>query len=162
MKRTTMGAVVGSVVAGAVATRFLSARQRKWPMSTRAQDRRRPRWHVVTINRPPDEVAPGGRLPEPIAKLGDEVEVQVNRAVGDRGTALAARLRREPSGITGAASRLAGSDPLQAVRAALRESKMLLETGEILQADKPGTAKHTITGRPLDLAISRARGEGRL
>jgi hypothetical protein len=150
-------------VAGVVANRVLSARQRTGRSpSTFAQDRRRPRWHVVTINRPPEEVAPGGRLPEPIAKLGDEVEVQVNRAVGDRGTALAARLRHEPSGIAGAAERLAGTDPRQAVRAALRESKMLLETGEILQPDKAGTTKRTLTGRPLDLAISRARGEGRL
>lgn len=162
MKRTTMGAIAGSVVAGVVATRVMARQRSRWPMTTRAQDRRRPRWHVVTINRPPEEVAPGGRLPEPIAKLGDEVEVQVNRAVGDRGTALAARLRREPSGIAGTASRITGTDPRQAVRAALRESKMLLETGEILQPDKPGTTKHTITGRPLDLAISRARGEGRL
>jgi hypothetical protein len=163
MNRTTMGAVVGAVVAGVVARQVLSARRRnRWPMSTFAQDRRRPRWHVVTINRPPNEVAPEGRLPEPIARLGDEVEVQVNRAVGNRGTALAARLRHEPTGVMGAASRIAGTDPRQAVRIALRESKQLIETGEILSPDKPGTVKRTITGRPLDLAISRARGEGRL
>jgi hypothetical protein len=162
MKRTTMG-VVGAVAAGVVVNRILSARRRNlWPMATVAQDRRRPRWHVVTINRPPEEVAPGGRLPEPIAKLGDEVEVQVNRAVGNRGTALAARLRREPTGVTGAAARIRGTDPRQAVRQALRESKMLIETGEILQPDKPGTTKRTLTGRPLDLVVSRARGEGRL
>ncbi|MGC9668386.1 hypothetical protein ACNTMW_17740 [Planosporangium sp. 12N6] len=160
MKRTTMSAVAGAVVAGIVVGRVLSARRRDpWSMAGIAQDRRRPRWHVVTINRPPDQVAPGGRLPEPIAQLGDDVEVQVNRAVGDRGTALAARLRREPAGIT---ARFAGTDPVYAVRRALRESKMLVETGEILQPDKPGATKRTLTGRPLDMAISRARGEGRL
>jgi hypothetical protein len=157
-----MGAAVGATVAAVAAGRILASRRRsRWPM-TPAHRERRPRWHVITINRPPDEVAPDGRLPEPLAKLGDEVEVQVHRAVGDRGTALAARLRHEPSGIVGTAERLAGSDPRQAVRAALRESKMLIETGEILQPDKPGTTKRTLTGRPLDLAISRARGEGRL
>jgi hypothetical protein len=162
MKRTTMG-VVGAVAAGVVANRILSARRRNlWPMATVAQDRRRPRWHVVTINRPPEEVAPGGRLPEPIAKLGDEVEVQVNRAVGNRGTALAARLRREPTGVIGAVERVAGTDPRQRVRIALRESKQLLETGEILQPEKLGTVKRTLTGLPVDFAVSRARGEGRL
>jgi hypothetical protein len=39
---------------------------------------------------------------------------------------------------------------------------MLLETGEILQPEKLGTVKPTLTGKPLDLVISRARGEGRL
>ncbi|HEV7899100.1 MAG TPA: hypothetical protein VGP31_14795 [Planosporangium sp.] len=163
MRRITMGTVIGTAVAGVVANRILAARRRNlWPMSTVAQDRRRPRWHVVTVNRPPEEVAPGGRLPEPLAKLGDEVEVQVNRAVGNRGTALAARLRHEPTGVVGAAARIAGTDPRQAVRIALRESKMLLETGEILQPEKLGTVKPTLTGKPLDLVISRARGEGRL
>jgi hypothetical protein len=162
MRLTTMG-VIGAAVAGVVARQVIAGRRRNlWPMSTITQDRRRPRWHVVTINRPPEEVAPGGRLPEPIAKLGDEVEVQVNRAVGDRGTALAARLRHEPTGVVSVAERVAGTDPRQRVRAALRESKMLIETGEILQPDKPGTTKPTLTGKPLDLAISRARGEGRL
>jgi hypothetical protein len=163
MKRTTMGTAVGAVVAGFVANRILASRRRNlWPMSSITQDRRRPRWHVVTINRPPEEVAPGGRLPEPIAKLGDEVEVQVNRAVGNRGTALAARLRHEPTGVVGAAARVAGTDPRQRVRIALRESKQLLETGEILQPEKAATVKRTLTGLPVDFAVSRARGEGRL
>jgi hypothetical protein len=37
----------------------------------------RVRWHTVTINRPPEEVAPDGRLPQPIAELGDQVEVEI-------------------------------------------------------------------------------------
>jgi hypothetical protein len=155
--------LIGAAVAGVVARQIMAGRRRNlWPMSTITQDRRRPRWHVITINKSPEEVAPGGQLPEPLAKLGDEVEVQINRAVGDRGTALAARLRNEPSGVIGAAERIAGTDPRQKVRIALRESKQLIETGEILQPDKAGTVKRTITGLPVDFAISRARGEGRL
>ncbi|GAA1819984.1 hypothetical protein GCM10009835_45390 [Planosporangium flavigriseum] len=155
--------VIGAAVAGVVVNRIMSARNRNlWPMATIAQDRRHARWHVVTINKSPEEVAPGGRLPEPLAKLGDEVEVQVNRAVGDRGTALAARLRHEPTGVAATAARVAGTDPRQRVRVALRESKQLIETGEILQPEKVSTVKRTLTGLPVDFAVSRARGEGRL
>lgn len=50
------------------------------------------RWHVVTVNRPPEEVSSEGRLPDPLAELGDKIEVQTRPAPGDRGTELAARL----------------------------------------------------------------------
>ena len=50
------------------------------------------RWLLVTVNRPPDEVVSDGRLPDPLARLGDVVEVQVRPAPGGRGTELAARL----------------------------------------------------------------------
>jgi hypothetical protein len=162
MKRSMTGAAVAAAVAGVVGRRVLASRRgARWPMMTTGL-RRRPRWHVVTVNRPVDEVAPDGRIPEPLAKLGDEVEVQVHRAVGDRGTALAARLRREPSGIAGVTARLTGDDPRQALRAALRHAKQLAETGEILCPDQPGTTRRTLTGLPLELATRRAAGEGRL
>jgi hypothetical protein len=48
------------------------------------------------------------------------------------------------------------------VRAALRHSKMLIETGEVLQSDKPPTTRRTPTNLPLELAIRRAQKEGRL
>jgi hypothetical protein len=163
MKRSTMGAAAGAAVAAAVATGGIlaSKRRSRWPMTPAARERR-PRWHVITVNRPPDEVAPDGRIPEPLAELGDEVEVQVHRAVGDRGTALAARLRREPPGVTGVVARLTGDDPRQTLRVALRHSKQLLETGEVLRPDEPGTCRRTFTGLPLELATRRAPGEGRL
>jgi hypothetical protein len=121
------------------------------------------RWHVVTVNRPPEEVSPGGRLPEPLAELGDQIEVQIRPAPGDRGMELAARFRgRVPSGLSGAAARLTGQDPRQSVRAALREAKMLIETGEVLRPDESPTTRRTPINLPLELAVRRARGEGRL
>jgi hypothetical protein len=39
---------------------------------------------------------------------------------------------------------------------------MLLETGEVLEPDKPGSAETTITNLPLELAIRRAQEAGRL
>jgi hypothetical protein len=48
------------------------------------------------------------------------------------------------------------------VRAALRESKQLLETGEVLCPDDLETARRTLLNMPLELATRLARGEGLL
>ncbi|GGK87390.1 hypothetical protein Sme01_48730 [Sphaerisporangium melleum] len=157
MKRAVLGAAaLGG--AGVGAWRWLSSRR------TTARTRRAAsRWLVVTVNRRPDEVVPGGRLPEPLARLGDAVEVRVREAPGGRGTELAARpLAPVPTGVTEVLARLGGEDPRQAVRRALRESRCLVETGEVLRADKTVTTRPTPAGRLVDLAVERAGGEGRL
>ncbi|WP_232625041.1 SRPBCC family protein [Micromonospora sagamiensis] len=93
------------------------------------------RWQVVTVGRPADEVLPGGRLPEPLARLGDGVQVRVRPAPGDQGTELAVRA---PDGrFAGLAAHLVGDDPDQVLRAALREVRQLAETGEPLRPDRP-------------------------
>jgi hypothetical protein len=123
------------------------------------------RWRAVTVYRTPDEVLPEGRLPEPLAQLGDLVEVEVAAAPGGRGTELRARLRTtEPSGAAGAVARKAGQDPRQAVRAALRESKQLIEVGEVLRVDPTphGKRGHTPVGKLIGAATKRAGGEGLL
>ncbi|HEV7825617.1 MAG TPA: hypothetical protein VGP70_10300 [Actinomadura sp.] len=121
------------------------------------------RWRVVTINKSADEICPGGKLPAPLAELGDTIEWTLRPAPGDKGTELAVRLRApEPSGVEGAAERVAGTDPRQQVRTALRHAKMLVETGEILQPDRPGSTHPSPLGMPIRLAVKRARGEGLL
>jgi hypothetical protein len=117
---------------------------------------RRDRWNVVTVYRPAQEVMPDGRLPQPLAELEGEIEVQVRPAPADKGTELAARLAHAADG-DGDADELRGR-----LRKALRHSKMLLETGEVLEPDKPGSAETTITNLPLELAIRRAQEAGRL
>lgn len=156
----TAGAVAG-IAAGASAVRAAS---RPWTGAAHHGYRDgRPRWQVVTINRPPHEVAPDGQLPPRMTQLGDAVEVQVRPAPGDRGTELGARLRDgAPSGALGLAARLAGYDPRQVLRSALRETKQLLETGEVLRADEPRTTRRTPLNRWLELANRRAGGEGLL
>lgn len=152
--------LVASVAAGTVALR-----RRRAPRTSpdRVADADRARWRVVTVNRPPEDVAPDGRVPEPLGELGDSVEVEIRRAPGDRGTELAARLRAgEPTGPSAAVARITGDDPRQAVRTALREAKQLIETGEVLSPHQPPTTERTLLGRPLELATRRARGEGRL
>ena len=158
MNRTVSRVVVlAGVGAGVVVVRRMTGRRFDNGGPREAQDR----WHTVTVNRPPEEVATDGRLPGPLAELSDAVEVQIRPAPGGRGTEVAARLRGEvPSGA--AAARVVGSDPRQDLRAALRQSRQLLETGEVLRADEQPTARRTLRGLPLDLATRRAGGEGRL
>lgn len=104
-------------------------------------------WQVVTINRSPDELTPGGRLPDPIARLGVGVQVRVSPAPGDKGTELAVRRRRsDPELIADLTARLTGDDPRQAVRAALRQAKQLAETGELLRPDRASTSRPTRAG----------------
>ncbi|MGQ5262594.1 hypothetical protein ACTWLT_17785 [Micromonospora sp. ZYX-F-536] len=115
------------------------------------------------MNRPPSDIAPGGQFPEPLAGLGDAVEVQVRPAPGDRGTEIAVRLRdgaRLP--VAAAARRATGRDPEQAIRAALRESKQLIETSEVLRPDYPPTTEPTPVNKPLRMATRQGRREGRL
>jgi len=59
-------------------------------------------------------------------------------------------------------ARIAGKDPRQELRAALRQARQLLETGEVLTPDEQPTARRTLRNLPLELATRRARGEGRL
>ncbi|MGV9252702.1 hypothetical protein [Streptomyces sp. NPDC003697] len=122
-----------------------------------------PRWHVMTIYASADEVAPGGKLPEPLARLEDAIDTQLRPAPGDRGTELAARLRdMEHAGLHDTSERETGHDPVQELRTALRHAKALVETGEVLLPDWPPTDRPTVTGRPLDKMIEKAQGGGRL
>ncbi len=57
-----------------------------------------------------------------------------------------------------------GDDPRQAVRAALRESKQLIEVGEVLRVDPVphGKRGRTPVGQLIGAATKRAGGEGLL
>lgn len=116
-------------------------------------------WRVVTVNRAAGEIAPDGVLPPPLAELGDAVDVRISPAAGGKGTELAARLR---SGEPPATARLSGQDPRLAVRSALRQSKQLLEVGEVLRVDPQPAGQRTPTpaGKMLDAITQRAGGEG--
>lgn len=128
-----------------------------------AQREQRNRWRSVTVNKPVGEVAPEGSLPQPLAALGDSVEVRVTTAADGKGTEIGARLRSpESSGLSSLADRLAGRDPRQPVRAALRQSKQLLEVGEVLRMEPQpaGHRKPDPAGKMLDAIIERAGAEG--
>jgi hypothetical protein len=150
ISKIMLGAGAGAAMA---AVRRISAR-RSGQRSAEAD-----RWLTVTVYRPPDDVGSGDRLPRPLAELGDQIEVRIRPASGDKGTELAARLRQP--GPDGPAARVAGQDPRQRVRRALREAKSLVETGEIVRPDPPSSHPGP-GGRVVRLASRRAAGEGRL
>ncbi|MEV7200615.1 hypothetical protein [Streptomyces griseoluteus] len=121
------------------------------------------RWHVTTVYASADEVAPGGKLPEPLARLGDAIDTQLRPAPGERGTELACRLYdQKDAGPRDTAEPASGHDAVQELRTALRHAKALIETGEVLLPDRPSTNRPTVTGRPLDKLIEKAQGVGRL
>jgi hypothetical protein len=162
MSWVTRGAAMAAVTAGGVAVgRVLAGRERAhWPSARPSEDGRGDGWHLVTINRSPEDLAPGGRVPEPIAQLGDGVEVRLRRAPGDKGTELAVRLcQSEPSAVTDLTVRVTGDDPREAVRTALRRTKELAETGEVLSPDLTSSTKHTLPTRPVANTVRRAGEE---
>jgi hypothetical protein len=115
------------------------------------------------VYRSQSEIVAGGGLPQPLQELGELIETKLSEAPGGKGTEIAARLRSgDPSGAPATLSRITGSDPRQSVRRALRESKQLLEAGEVIRLDpKPeGNRPRTPGGALVDLTSKRAMGEG--
>lgn len=108
---------------------------------------------------------PSGQVPDPLAALGDRVEVRVRPAPGGRGTEFAARLRgSEPTGVRSALASSGGDDPREQLRSALRQAKQLIEVGELLRVHPVphGRRPPTPTGKLVDSATRRAGGEGLL
>jgi hypothetical protein len=116
------------------------------------QDEDQQRWLVVTVEGPPERVAPDGQLPGPLADLGEAIEVELRPAPGDRGTELAARVRSV--GGTGPADAPDPSELRKQLRGALRQAKQLVEVGEVLVAGpRPeGYRPRTLAGRLVDRA----------
>ncbi|TQS42119.1 hypothetical protein [Cryptosporangium phraense] len=154
-KAVTTAVAVG--VTGWAARRLLTRRAARNTPAAESS-----RWRFVTVNVTPDRVRSDGQLPEPLRALGPGATVVVRPAPADKGTEIGVRLvEGEPTGAKAAAERFTGEDPRQAVRVALRDAKQLLETGEILFPDRPGTTKPTLRGKPLEAAIAHAKGEGK-
>lgn len=154
-----MRRAIGPLVLGAGAA-AVAAGVRQYRSTNPPGDDPGSRSLVVTVNRPVDEVAPGGVLPERLRDLEDEVEVDVRPAPGGKGTELALRPKQPTQ--AGPVGRLAGRDPRQRWRAVLRETKSVLECGEVVQADEPGSTERTVPGALLDRITSISGGEGRL
>jgi hypothetical protein len=157
MNRVTKAALLGGVAVGLVAARRVlrqipSARSLKEPAD---------RWLVLTVNRRQEEIAPHNVWPQPLADLGDEIEIELRQAPGNRGTEIAVR-EREPHEGTQTLKRIAGRSQGQEIRAALRDTKQLLEAGEILAIDPQphGPRKSTPGSAVIAVATDRARREG--
>ncbi|WP_346620304.1 hypothetical protein [Blastococcus montanus] len=109
------------------------------------------RWRAVTVLRSPDRVGTPEAPPPPLDRFGDRVEVRVGAAPGEKGTELAARFRGTPS-----------DEEIGELRAALREAKQRLETGEVLRVDPQphGHREPTPQGAALAGMTERADEEG--
>lgn len=111
------------------------------------------RWLAVTVYRQPDDVRAEVDGSGPLSRMRNEIEVTVRQAPGDKGTEVAAR----PTGPDGGSVELR-----RAIRAALRETKSLLECGEVVEPSRPGSSHPGPAGQVLRAVTSRAWGEGRL
>ncbi len=163
MKTTQKAATAAAAAAASIGLAIAQLRRSRARAPADASAESRNRWRAVTVNKPAAEVAPGGKLPEPLTALGDRVEIRITPAPDGKGTEIAVRLREpEPSGLAAMPARLAGHDARQAVRSALRESKALIEVGEVLRMDPRPAGQRTSTpgGKLLDAATKRARAEG--
>jgi hypothetical protein len=165
MNRIARGATaIAVVVVGGLLVRQIRSARQPSALHGDAKDRNRDsRWRAVTVALEPDQVAPGGQLPEPLAALGDRIETRVRPAPGGKGTELAARLRGSASSrAAGMVARARGTDPRQELRSALRQAKQLLEVGEVLAVDPTPHGKRSPTpmGIALEAATRRADREG--
>jgi hypothetical protein len=151
MRRVAKTAAAGTALAGVAVTGVLVSQMWKRSRINRVEAER---WHIVTVNRDQSDLTAGDR-PWPLAELGDEIEVRYRTAPGDRGTEVAVRPRQ-------AGRARPDRDRIRRVRSALRESKQVWETGEVLSPDRPGTARRTLLNRPLEYATTHGREEGRI
>ena len=146
MNKVTKGAVAVAALATTVQQATKQARKALAPHDPpgwgRAGEGRRT--HVVTVNLPMTEVAPGGEAPSALRELPG-VTVDVREAPGGKGTELA---------VTG--------DDHMAIRRALRDTKARLEVGEVVQAAAEGSAESTLLNAPLRAATAHAKEGGRL
>ncbi|MEU4693868.1 hypothetical protein [Actinoplanes sp. NPDC023714] len=131
--------IAGPLAAGAVA---VAATRR----GSRGNASRR---HVVTVYRQLSELE-SEQLPGSLREIAGDVEISLRAAPGDRGTEIAVRI---PEG-----SKTTAGD----VRRALRETRSLLEAGDVLLPSGPPTTVRTLTNRPLQTATRHGREGGLL
>jgi hypothetical protein len=142
-KSVNRSLAVALVAAGGVtAQRLWKLHEERNPGSGGKDTAGESRWNVVTVASEYRLVADAA-LPAPLQKLSDRVEVRFRAAPGDRGVEIAARPREGDD-----------EDLRGEIRQALRDSKQLIETGEILRiTPRPeGERRPTPTGAVVDWA----------
>lgn len=111
------------------------------------------RWHVITVNKPFMEITNLPELPEPLDTISKIAAVDMRPTPDMSCTEIALRLHDDYEHSSAA---------LRKVRAALRKTQMLLETGEIIMPDAGRSAEPTILNAPLRYITKFRYGEGRL
>ncbi len=154
--------LLGLVLAASTVGAAVIAAGRAWSVTRGQGATGSARQLVVTVNRPVATLQERA-LPEQLLALGDDVELELRPAPGDKGTEIAARIPTgQPTGVKAVVARLRGDERRQQVRRALREGKSVIETGEVLEGQRARTTERTLLGAPLDLASRLSAGEGQL
>ncbi|MEU4626456.1 hypothetical protein AB0G04_41565 [Actinoplanes sp. NPDC023801] len=132
--------IAGPIAAGAAAVAAGRRAKRRTPPRHR---------HVLTVYRPLAELEVT-QLPGSLSEIADHVEIRLAAAPGGRGTEIAVRIL-DGSPITDGE-----------VRRALRETRSLLEAGDVLLPSGPPTTVSTPLNRPLQTATAHGREGGLL
>ncbi|HEX8768668.1 MAG TPA: hypothetical protein VF714_09875 [Jatrophihabitans sp.] len=116
------------------------------------------RWQTVTILATPDEIAPDGQLPAPLAGLAEVIDTRLEPAPGGRGSQLSARTKLRPKPDS---TLWKGEDPSRQIRSALQHAKQLVEVGEVLSVEpQPAGKRRRRAGLLVDLMSGDSDQEG--
>ncbi|WP_144872467.1 hypothetical protein [Microbacterium sp. 1.5R] len=150
--KTAVSVAAAGVAAGLVARKLVRERKES------DGDGRHPEgWKAVTVMGDADALRRGD-YPEPLRRIAHVLDVRVDPAPADKGVELHARVRPDLQ----TADVFGDESPDQALRAALRDAKQLIETGEILRATpRPhGHRSVSLFGAAVDRAEADAKGRG--
>lgn len=154
MKVVELAALLRASVAGAVRRR--TARTPEWAEEDTFADPSR--WQSVTILATPEEIAPQGRLPAPLAGLAEVIDTRLEPAPGGRGSQLSARTKPGPKPDS---ALWKGEDPSRQIRSALQHAKQLVEVGEVLSVEpQPAGKRRRQAGLLVDLMSGDSDQEG--
>ncbi|GIF17131.1 hypothetical protein [Actinoplanes teichomyceticus] len=141
MGRTGKALLFAAPLAAGAAVAAARRRRGATPASRRS--------HVLTVFRPLAELE-ATQLPGSLREIADGVQITLRAAPGGRGTEIAVRIP-EGSAVTDGE-----------VRRALRETRSLLEAGDVLLPSGPATTTPTWRNRPLQAATRNGREGGLL
>ncbi|WP_210505248.1 hypothetical protein [Naasia sp. SYSU D00057] len=147
-------ALAGVALAGVATWRGVHAR-----LERRRRDAGE-RWRVVTVLASPERLAEDA-YPEPLRSAAPALEIRTAPAPGMRGIELSARMLPDAAAAP-LLKRLTGMPPADAVRTVLRDTKQVLEAGEVLRVDpRPhGHRAATPFGAVVDGVEQAAKGKG--
>ncbi|MFB4351422.1 hypothetical protein [Microbacterium sp. CR_7] len=150
--KTAVSVAVAGVAAGLVARELVREKR-----GTAGDGRHPEGWKAVTVLGDAESFGSGG-YPEPLQRLRDALEIRTDPAPADKGFEVHARVR-DDADVTDV---FGDEDPEQSLRAALRDTKQLVETGEVLRGTpRPhGHRPVTLFGAAVDEAEAEATGGG--